>query len=85
MQLNLPPDLEAIVDEAVKSGRYATPLDAVRAALRLLDEEEVHFRALKREIEIGANSPMIEQPLDELMEDIKRRGRVELAARRAAE
>jgi putative addiction module CopG family antidote len=78
MQLNLPPELEAIVEEAVRSGRYATPLEAAREAFALLGEHEAKFRALRREIEIGMNSP--HAPLEDgFFEDVKRRGRERLA------
>ena len=85
MRLELPPELQAIVDDAVRSGRFATAADVVREALGRLDDEETHFRALKREIERGANSPVVEQPIDELFAEVKRAGRAAMAARRAAE
>ncbi|PZQ57888.1 MAG: type II toxin-antitoxin system ParD family antitoxin [Phenylobacterium zucineum] len=84
MQINLPPELEAIVEEAVKSGRYATPEDALREAVSLLDENEAKFRALKREIEIGLNSPDAGPADAEFFADVKRRGRERLAALREA-
>ncbi|MCW5759851.1 MAG: type II toxin-antitoxin system ParD family antitoxin, partial [Phenylobacterium sp.] len=49
MRIDLPPDLEAIVDDLVGSGRYTDPIDVARAALALLDDEFAHFRALQRE------------------------------------
>ena len=85
MDLKLPPELAVIVDEAVRSGRYASAIDVVREALGRLDDDEAHFLALKREIAKGASSPVVEQPIKELFADVKRRGRADLAARRAAE
>jgi len=83
MRLELPPELEAIVDEAVKSGRYATPLEAAREALLLLDEHEAKFRALQREIDIGIASP--KAPLEDgFADNVKRRGRERLARQRSA-
>ncbi len=83
MQLNLPPELAQIVEEAVRSGRYATPLDAAREALELLEKHEAKFQALKREIEIGIASP--KAPLEAgFAEDVKRRGRERLARLRSA-
>ena len=75
MRLELPPELETIVDEAVRSGRYASPTDVVREALSRLDDDEAGFRALKREIEKGANSPVIDQPIGEIFAEIKSVGR----------
>ena len=83
MRLELPPELEAIVDEAVQSGRYATPLDAAREAFALLDEQEGRFQALKREIERGIASP--HAPLEpNFFAELKRRGREQLEKERAA-
>lgn len=83
MRLELPPELEAIVDEAVQSGRYASAIDVVRDALGRLDDDEAHFRTLKREIERGIASP--HAPLEpNFFADLKRRGREQLAKERAA-
>ena len=78
MHLELPPELEAIVDEAVRSGRYASVLDAAREAFSLLEAHEAKFQVLKREIEIGCDGP--KSALDEsFFADVKRRGRERLA------
>jgi antitoxin ParD1/3/4 len=84
MKLTLPPDLEAIVQDAVRSGRYATADEVLREALILLDENEAKFLALKREIEIGMASPVIGPADHAFFEDVKRRGRERLAAERKA-
>ena len=81
-QLDLPPDLQAIVRDAVTSGRYATELDAARAAFTLLEEHGAKFAALKHAVEIGINSP--HAPLEtDFAEQTKRRGREQLAEHRA--
>jgi putative addiction module CopG family antidote len=79
MQLPLPPDLQAIIEEAVRSGRYATPLEAAREAFALLEEQEAKFRALKREIELGRESLDAAVADHAFFEDVKRRGRERLA------
>lgn len=38
--VSLTPELEALVDAKVASGRYRSASEVVRAALRLLDERE---------------------------------------------
>ncbi len=38
--VSLTPELEALVDRKVASGRYRSASEVVRAALRLLDERE---------------------------------------------
>ncbi len=81
-QLDLPPDLKAIVRDAVTSGRYATELDAARAAFTLLEEHDAKFAALKREIGIGINSPHAALEPD-FAAQIKRRGREQLVEFRA--
>ncbi len=81
-QLDLPPDLKMIARDAVTSGRYATELDAARAAFILLEEHDAKFAALKRQIEVGINSPHAALEAD-FAEQIKRRGREQLADLRA--
>ncbi len=56
MNVSLTPELEAFVELAVKSGRYASASEAVREGLRLLEEREAKFLRLKRDIEIGLAS-----------------------------
>jgi antitoxin ParD1/3/4 len=55
--VTLPAELEAFVLERVASGRFATPGEAVREGLRLLEEREQEREAvlaeLRQEIEIG--------------------------------
>lgn len=83
MQLTLPPELAQIIEKAVRSGRYADPLEAARAAFMLLNERDAEFEALRREIEIGIASP--KEPWEpDLLEDIRRRGRERLARERGA-
>ena len=38
--LSLDPEVQKLIDERVKSGRYATPEDVVAAALLTLDQQE---------------------------------------------
>ncbi len=40
MNVSLTPELERIVDEKVKSGRYASASEVIREGLRLLEEQE---------------------------------------------
>ncbi len=40
MNLALTPDVQKLIDERVKSGKYATPEDVVLAALLTLDQQE---------------------------------------------
>jgi len=40
MNISLTPELERLVDERVKSGRYASASEVIREGLRLLEEHE---------------------------------------------
>jgi Arc/MetJ-type ribon-helix-helix transcriptional regulator len=40
MQLNVPPDLESLINKRLLSGGYASPEDVLRRALQALDAEE---------------------------------------------
>jgi antitoxin ParD1/3/4 len=61
MNISLTPELEKLVDEKVRSGRYASASEVIREGLRLLEEQE----ALKQErlVEIRRK---IDRALDQL-------------------
>lgn len=40
MNISLTPELERLVDDKVKSGRYASASEVIREGLRLLEEQE---------------------------------------------
>jgi antitoxin ParD1/3/4 len=40
MNISLTPELERLVDEKVRSGRYASASEVIREGLRLLEEQE---------------------------------------------
>jgi antitoxin ParD1/3/4 len=46
--VSLTPELEALIDSKVASGRYRSASEVVRAALRLLDERE---RRMERKLQ----------------------------------
>ena len=39
--ITLPQKLERFIDEQVKNGRFASPSEAVRAGLKLLEQEQI--------------------------------------------
>ncbi len=57
MNISLTPELEAVVDQRVQSGRYASASEVVREALRLLEERdrlrELRFLELRRDVAAG--------------------------------
>lgn len=46
---------ESFVDGRVKAGRYASVSDAVRAGLRLLEQEETRLDVLRQTLATGEN------------------------------
>lgn len=56
MNVSLTPELEDFVSAIVKAGRYGTASEAVRAGLRLLEENEAKFQRLKTAIDDGIAS-----------------------------
>ena len=80
MNINLTPQLEAMVREKVASGLYGSASEVIREALRLMEEQD-HLRNFKREqlrrdIQAGLESGAAGE-LD--VETIKRKGRARLA------
>jgi putative addiction module CopG family antidote len=81
MNISLTPQLEKLVQDRVKSGRYTSASEVVREALRLLEthdravEELVHMRAEVstglQQLDNGQSSPFDQAAV----ERIKRRGR----------
>lgn len=57
MQLNVPPDLETLINKRLSSGGYSSPEDVLRRALEAQDAEESwseeERRALSAHIEEG--------------------------------
>lgn len=73
MNVSLTPELEAFVEQTVKSGRYGTASEAVREGLRLLQEREAKFMRLKRDIEDGlASGEAAEGSFERLAERLRK-------------
>jgi antitoxin ParD1/3/4 len=57
MNVSLTPELEQLVHEKVKSGRYLSASEVVREGLRLLEERDQLYKArlaeLQKEVNIG--------------------------------
>lgn len=53
MNVSLTPELEALVNEEVRSGRYKSASEVVREGLRLIQLRKARVAALKRELAIG--------------------------------
>jgi antitoxin ParD1/3/4 len=75
MNVSLTPQLEAMIQEQVASGRYSTASEVVREALRLLEERDrlEHLRSL---LAVGREDERrgdLVEHTPELLEDIYRR------------
>ena len=85
MNVSLTPELEAFVERAVMSGRYGTASEAVREGLRLLEEREARFQALKQDVQRGMDSPVAGDLDPTFAASVKQQGRERLRQLRAAE
>ncbi len=88
MNISLTPDLEQYVHGKVQGGMYHSASEVVREGLRLLKQkDEPHqkkLEQLRQEIQIGidqADRGQLKPLTDEVVSDIKDRGRRRLAAR----
>lgn len=53
MSITLAPQIEKRVQDKVKSGAYRSPDEVLEEALRLLDDRERKFAALRADIQVG--------------------------------
>lgn len=82
MEVNLTPDQRAFVQRAIDSGRFEREEDAIEEALRLWEERErrkeemlAALDAAEASLAEGEGRPITERSMDDLAEDVKRRGR----------
>ncbi len=91
MEVALTPELEEFLDEEVSSGRYPSPGEVIRDALRLLQRysrlAEQDLNALRRELQVGIDEldrgqyvEYDDDTLPQLVEDIRTRGLERLRA-----
>ena len=77
---------ENFIAKLIETGRYSTASEVIRDGLRLIEEHEQSREAklqwLRAAIQEGLDSPSEEVDIDEMIEDVKRRGRERLAAER---
>jgi putative addiction module CopG family antidote len=90
MKVELTPDQQAFVRQAIESGRFRREEDAVREALSLWEERErrrFEILAALDEAEAslarGEGIPITEESMKALAEETKRRGRARIAAERS--
>lgn len=63
---------DAFVGDQLKSGRYASTSEVVRAGLRLLEEEETKLVTLRKLLDEGENSDFVNYSLDELIGELNK-------------
>jgi putative addiction module CopG family antidote len=92
MQIELTPEQDAFIQDAIEKGRFKNPADAVHRAMDLWVERERARLELIEAIEEGERSLDSGEYIDldsdeaiaEMMEGVKQRGRARLAASDAA-
>ena len=81
MTIELPADVQPIVEQAIASGRGADEVDVVRQALRLYAQIQQRRQSLKSEIEKGVVSgdsisgEVVFQELEQLADQLAKAGR----------
>jgi len=73
------PEVDAIIDRQVATGKFATGEDVVRAGVQLLEEQEAELEELRKLIDEGdaayaAGEYTTYSSADQFLEDIKRLG-----------
>jgi antitoxin ParD1/3/4 len=63
---------EAFIAEQIKSGRFSSASEAIRAGLRLLEEHEMKLAALRRALKEGEESGFADYSLNGLIEELDR-------------
>jgi Arc/MetJ-type ribon-helix-helix transcriptional regulator len=86
MQIDLTPEQQDFVRQAIASGRLERPEDAVQAAMELWVERERRRSEIlaavdiaKASIDRGEGTEITRESMRALAEDVKRRGRVQVA------
>ncbi len=68
--ISLGEHFDSFIATQLASGRYASTSEIVRAGLRLLEEEETKLVALRRMLEEGESSELVEYSLDALIKEL---------------
>ncbi len=68
--VTLGPHFERFIANQLKSGRYASASEVIRAALRLLEEEEARLSTLRMLLEEGEQSGIADYTLNGLIDEL---------------
>ncbi len=91
MEVQLTPDQEAFIRQAIESGRLQREEEAIKEALSLWEEREraraeilAAIDEAEASLDRSEGHPVTEESVRELAEDVKRRGRARLLGERRA-
>ncbi|MFZ0134982.1 MAG: type II toxin-antitoxin system ParD family antitoxin [Desulfobacterales bacterium] len=65
---------DSFISQQIRSGRYASVSEAIRAGLRLLEEREVKILALRQALIDGEESDLAEYSLTGLIKELDNEG-----------
>ncbi|MFD2034302.1 type II toxin-antitoxin system ParD family antitoxin [Belliella marina] len=63
---------EDFINKQIQKGRYGSTSEAVRAALRLLEEKETKLEALRNALVEGEKSGKVDYSLESLIEELNK-------------
>lgn len=66
---------DAFISEQLKSGRYSSTSEVVRAGLRLLEESEARLTTLRKLLKEGEDSGFEEYSYDSFIQELDNEGR----------
>ena len=87
MEVNLTPDQQALVSDAIASGRLQRPEEAMQQALLLWEERERRRAEILASVDVaeasiarGEGREITEESMRQLARDVGQRGRARIAA-----
>jgi antitoxin ParD1/3/4 len=63
---------ESFIAHQIDTGRFASASEAIRAGLRLLEEHEIKFQALRKALQEGEESGFADYSLEGLLQELDR-------------
>ena len=82
MRVTLPENLAKLVKQKLDDGNYASGEEVIEEALKLLDQRDRKREALRGDVQQGLASGAGRAFDEDVVEDIKKRGRQQAASRK---